>query len=189
MTSSNSQSQKVAYEAVCLAEEDIQCNAITNPIPLPGKILVEPLTILLRKPSSSWTKEDVTPIAKLLAGRPAVDGAGENFEGAQLYASICEDFATYLYKNPDIRAIVDPLYVVADLSTVNVTIPANIYPPGGNPPPPTAPLVGLLGINHAWIFNGRGALGQAQHFIGWLQGTLPGIRVLVFTSPNPVLYY
>ncbi|CAI2177570.1 6767_t:CDS:2 [Funneliformis geosporum] len=129
-------------------------------------------------------KQDVIPVARLL-----VDGAGDNVDGANLYASICEDFATYLYKHPDIRAIVDPVYVVADLNTVNVVIPSNLYPPGGNLAPPTVPLVDFMGINHVWVFNGQGGMGRAQHFIGWLQGRLPGIRVLLFSSPNPGLYY
>ncbi|CAG8716040.1 2962_t:CDS:2, partial [Funneliformis mosseae] len=150
-----------------LPKKIFHCTAKLNPDPLPGKVLTEPIAKLLKKPSSSWTKEDVIPVARILAGRITVDGAGDNLEGANLYASICEDFATFLYKHPNIRAIVDPVYVVADLNTVNDAIPVNLYPAGENP---AVPLINFMGINHVWAFNGQGEMGRAQHFIGWLQG-------------------
>ncbi|RIA92030.1 hypothetical protein C1645_875066 [Glomus cerebriforme] len=90
---------------------------------------------------------NVIPVAKFLVSRLVVNRAGENFKGAQLYASICKNFTTYLYKNPDIHMIVDSVYVVTGLSTVNVPILVNY------------PLISLLGINHTWLFNGQAALG------------------------------
>ncbi len=46
------------------------------------------------------------PFVRLLAGRTAVDKTSGNLEEAHLYASIYEDLAIYLYKHPDVRAIV-----------------------------------------------------------------------------------
>ncbi|CAB4477568.1 hypothetical protein RhiirA5_395417 [Rhizophagus irregularis] len=180
------QTQEEAYEALCSVEEEIKRTAEFNPDPLPGKFLVEPLSVLTNKPSSSWTKNDVMPVVKLLSGRIVVDGVGENLEGAQLYAGISEKLAEYLCEHPDIHAIMDLVYVVADLSTIKAAIPVHQYPPSGNPATPVVP---LMGTTHTWVFQGQEGLKRAQHFIGWLQDRIPGIRSMVFVSPNPAVYY
>ncbi|CAG8572388.1 4204_t:CDS:2 [Paraglomus occultum] len=54
------------------------------------------------------------PIIKLLAGRPWIDGRGDNYDGACAFNMISPDFDAYLNEHDKIRGLVDPTYVVAD---------------------------------------------------------------------------
>ncbi|RGB42082.1 hypothetical protein C1646_751420 [Rhizophagus diaphanus] len=129
MSSKNYSGQaQEAYEALCSVEEEIKRTAEFNPEPLPGKFLVEPLSVLINKPSSSWTMNDVMPVVKFLSGRIVVDGVGENLEGAQL---------------------------LRWHHTINATIPVHQYPPSGNPATPVVP---LMGTTHTWVFQGQEGL-------------------------------
>ncbi|GES87948.1 hypothetical protein GLOIN_2v1873345 [Rhizophagus clarus] len=47
-----------------------------------GKLLLKPVIELSRKPPKDRDDNDLMPIVKLLAGRPYIDGRGENREGA-----------------------------------------------------------------------------------------------------------
>ncbi|CAI2173492.1 15205_t:CDS:2 [Funneliformis geosporum] len=66
-------------------EADFVCTAILNPEPLQGKLLLEPVNELSKKSSDQWNDDDLMPIVKLLAGRPYIDGTGDNFEGASAF--------------------------------------------------------------------------------------------------------
>ncbi|GBC01705.1 hypothetical protein RclHR1_00430022 [Rhizophagus clarus] len=70
-----------AYQAWCIASDkdtEFQCTAIQNDEPLQGKLLIEPITKLSNKPPLLWNEDDVMPIVKLLSGRTAIDGTGDN---------------------------------------------------------------------------------------------------------------
>src|SRR4051812_7879304 len=99
-----------------------------------GKLLLKPVNKLLNKPPSCWNNNDLMPIAKLLAGRPFIDGSGDNFKGASAFHSIMPDFDSYLDEHDDIRRIVDPIYVIADISAI---VPPqavfNNYSPANSP--------------------------------------------------------
>ncbi|CAG8456161.1 3977_t:CDS:2 [Paraglomus brasilianum] len=102
-----------AYEEWCDEydeEADFVCTAIPTSEPLQGKLLLNPVKKLLNKDPSCWNNDDLMPIAELLAGRPFIDGSGDNFEGASAFHSIMPDFDLYLEEHDDIRGIVDPIY-------------------------------------------------------------------------------
>ena len=80
-----------------------------------GKVLLDPVTILSKKPASQWEDGDVLPLAEILAGRIAIDGTGENRQGATALGKIGADLTNYIFTHPKIRSIIDPVYVVADL--------------------------------------------------------------------------
>jgi hypothetical protein len=142
-------------------------------------MLLEPVTTLSRKSASGWKDKDVMPLAELLAGRIAIDGSGENRRGANALGKIGPDLTEYIFTHPKIRSIVDPVYVVVDLTT-NGNVPpdnVNVYPHAVVPYP---------GSNHVFTFNGPG---EAQHLIGWLQATNPGLRAFVFQTVFPTVLY
>ncbi|GET02236.1 hypothetical protein GLOIN_2v1482876 [Rhizophagus clarus] len=152
-------------QEICDAyKEDFNvCLAEINPEPLPGKVLLEPVTTLSSKSASAWKDKDVLPLAELLAGRIAIDGSGENRQGANLFVKIGPDLSEYILSHPKIRSIIDPVYVVIDLST-NVQGNVALYPPVGSPHIAAVP---YPGSNHVFVFNGPGATDDAQHLIGW----------------------
>ncbi|CAG8530864.1 7683_t:CDS:2 [Paraglomus brasilianum] len=94
---------------------DTFCTAIPKKEPVEGKLLLEPVRNLSRKPSKHWEDDDLMPLVKLLAGRPYIDGRGDNYEGANAFNMISPDFDAYLDKHDHIRGLIDPTYVVADV--------------------------------------------------------------------------
>ncbi|PKK61791.1 hypothetical protein RhiirC2_760319 [Rhizophagus irregularis] len=173
---SPSLAQEISEEFICLSE--------MNPEPLPGKLLLEPATVLAKKPASKWKEQDVKPLADILAGRVAIAGTGENQQGAQALGMISADLTEFALSHPKIRSIIDPIYVIVDLTTCK-NAPPNI----NNYPPPGSPHVALVifpGTNHVFSFNNESS---AQHFVGWLQGSTPGIRVLVFHTGHAAVIY
>ncbi|CAG8590393.1 10039_t:CDS:2, partial [Funneliformis caledonium] len=151
------------------------CLIERNPEPLPGKLLLEPVNILSRKPDSEWKVSDVLPLAKILTGRIAIDGSGENHQGADALMKIGTDLTTYIFAHPEIRFIINPLYVVLDFTTINENVPpkVNAYPSVGS-------LNFYPGSNHVFSFNDPGVTESTYHFIRWLQGFYPRIRAFVF---------
>ena len=124
------------------------------------------------------------PIVRLLAGRPYIDGRGENREGANAFDMISLDFDSYLEKNDDIRGLIDPTYVVADISrNPNHNFLLNDYPQ-------TLPLpVNLGGTNFIWTFAGPNRLADATHLIGWIQCAVPGLNVFRFNTTSMAMQY
>jgi hypothetical protein len=152
-----------------------------------GKLLLQPASTLSKKPVLSWTTKDVMPIARLLAGRTAIDGTGDNATGAWALHHIGEDLDHFIDEHPKIRAIIDPIYVVADL--VGAAPPqqhVNAYPPPGSPAPALTP---FAGSNYVWGFTGRNAASHVEHFIGWMRGRVPGLRMFAFATRRAVTYW
>ncbi|CAG8712379.1 986_t:CDS:2, partial [Acaulospora morrowiae] len=168
-------------------EADFFCTAIPNPVPLEGKLLLEPVKELSKKSPNHWNDKDLMPIIKLLAGRPWIDGRGDNYDGACAFNMISPDFDAYLNEHDKIRGLVDPTYVVADVGggpTPNFGI--NNYPPVGSPHPQ---LVNFANTTYVWVFNGRDRVAQAQHLVGWLQCAVPGLDLFVFNTSSPATQY
>ncbi|GES87933.1 hypothetical protein GLOIN_2v1873345 [Rhizophagus clarus] len=57
----------------------IFCTATPKQEPLEGKFLLKPARELSSKPPKDWDDNDLMPIVKLLAGRPYIDGRGDQF--------------------------------------------------------------------------------------------------------------
>jgi hypothetical protein len=127
------------------------------------------------------------PIIKLLAGRPWIDGRGDNYDGACAFNTISPDFDAYLNKHDNIRGLVDPTYVVADVGGIAIpNFGINDYPPVASPHPQ---LANFANTNYVWVFNGRDRVAQAQHLIGWLQCTVPGLSLFVFNTSSQAIHY
>ncbi|RGB35355.1 hypothetical protein C1646_759438 [Rhizophagus diaphanus] len=152
-----------------------------NNEPLPGKLLLEPATVLAKKPASKWKEQDVKPLADILAGRVAIDGTEENQQGAQVLEMFSADLTEFALSHLKIRSIIDPVYVVINLSTGQPNF-MNYLPTGSS----HGALAVFLGINHIFSFNNEPT---AQHFIGWLQSTTRGLRVLLFHTLHGAVYY
>ncbi|GBB84721.1 hypothetical protein RclHR1_01130016 [Rhizophagus clarus] len=172
-------------EIIDTYKEDFHaCEAKLNPEPLPGKELLEPVTTLLKKPAKNWTEQDILPIAKLLAGRVVIDGTGENLNGANAFGRIAEEFENFILGHPEFRALIDPVYVVIDITTTNNAPPANI-----NMYPHNVAANLLPGSTYVYRFDGPGADANAQHFIGFIQSGNHGLRAYVFHTTFPAVYY
>ncbi|RIA94686.1 hypothetical protein C1645_759304 [Glomus cerebriforme] len=163
---------------------DIFCTAILKREPLEGKLLLNPVRELSRKPPKDWDENDLMPIVKLLAGRPYVDGRGENREGAYAFDTIRSDFDSYLEKHDDIRGLMDPTYVVADVGgNVIPNFLLNNYPQTIPPP------INFEGTNYIWAFAGRNRMADATHLIGWIQCAVPGLSVFKFDTTSVAMQY
>ncbi|PKY53460.1 hypothetical protein RhiirA4_471675 [Rhizophagus irregularis] len=134
--------------------------AEANPEPLPGEMLLEPATTLASKPASEWKDKDVRPLAELLAGRIAIDGSGKNLPGANASGKLAQ--------------------ILQNINAPPANI--NVYPPNR-----THPVV--VPFPGSYAFNGAGSTDNAQHLIGWLQGTNQGLRAYVFNTPYAVVLY
>ncbi|CAG8572529.1 187_t:CDS:2 [Ambispora gerdemannii] len=122
------------------------------------------------KSVSSWTPDDVMSIAKLLAGRIAIDGAGDNFEGACSLTNISQGLSIFISKHPNICEIIDPIYIVADIGGQQMpAFQLNNYPPVGSPLPALAP---LMGSNYIWVFNGANGTNRAHNLMSWIQARI-----------------
>jgi hypothetical protein len=140
------------------------------------------LTPLMDAPSSKWSEAAVEALVKELAGRSeiicvdATPGAVDNWF----------DFLTmwepYVHAHPDIARRLDPFYVIIDV--FGVVAPATLapaiasYPPVGSTAPALTP--GLNGSAYVIPF---AALGDARHFVGFIQGRVNGLRAWI-TSGN-----
>lgn len=136
---------------------------------------MKPVAILKEKPVAKWRDKDILPIVKLMAGWISIDATGDNLSGTNAFESIIEEFTDYILCHPKIQVLIDPIYVVVDLPSVENLAPlVNI----ANYPPNTAPLLIPLvnPSNHIYSF-ATGA--SAHHFIGWLQDANPGLPVLL----------
>ncbi|PKC70311.1 hypothetical protein RhiirA1_454915 [Rhizophagus irregularis] len=168
-------------------EADFFCTAIPNPVPLEGKLLLEPVNELSKKSPKHWNDNDLMPIIKLLAGRPWIDGRGDNYDGACAFNMISPDFDAYLNKHDNIRGLVDPTYVVADVGGIVISnFGINNYPPVGSPLPQ---LVNFANTNYVWVFNGHDRVAQAQHLVGWLQHGVPNLSLFVFNTSSQAIHY
>ena len=94
------------------------------------------------------------------------------------------DFDSYLEKHDNIRGLIDPTYVVADVG-------GNLIPNFGlNNYPPTLPLPTTFGgTNYIWVFTGRDRLSDAMHLVGWIQCTTPGLNVFRFNTTSVAMQY
>jgi len=147
---------------------------------------LEVANTLSMKPVSTWTREDVIPLAKLLAGRTGVDGRGDNFEGASAYSMLCPDLDEFLLKHSDIRGMIDPVYVVANVCGEIPDFGLDNYPPVGSSLPQLTP---FMKSDYIWVFNGDDAMERALHLIGWLQCKINGLKCIVFHTSSPATYF
>jgi hypothetical protein len=124
------------------------------------------------------------PIVRLLAGRPYIDGRGENREGANVFNMISLDFDSYLEKHDNIRGLIDPTYVVADIGGNQVpNFRLNNYPQ--TLPQPVA----FGGTNYMWVFTGRNRVVDAANLIGWIQNSVPGLTMFMFNTASVATQY
>src|SRR5436305_5910460 len=91
-----------------------------------------------------------------------------------------QDLDEFLLKHSDIRGMIDPVYVVADIGGQGGQVPdfglAN-YPPVGSSLPQLTPF--MTSNNYIWVFTGDNKMEHALHLIGWLQCRINGLRFFV----------
>ncbi|RGB23486.1 hypothetical protein C1646_534823 [Rhizophagus diaphanus] len=163
---------------------DIFCTAKPKREPLQGKLLLNPVKELSRKPPKDWEHNDLLPIVNLLAGRPYIDGRGENREGAYAFDMISSDFDSYLEKHDEVRGLIDPTYVVADVGGQQIPNFALKNYPATLPQP-----VNFGGANYIWVFTGRHRMTEAAHLVGWIQHAIPNLTMFKFNTTSVATQY
>ncbi len=158
---------------------------------------------LLEKDWEDWDHQEVEPIVELLGGRSSVLAEG-NMEAASSYMRFCVPWASYLNAHPKVKARVDPILVIAVVGG-GAALPQGFakavtnypgftaqVPPGGAAVPagtlPLAPGPHLNGQGYTWNF-GLGPVERVTHFIGFMQGAVPGLHFWQINASSPPVYY
>jgi hypothetical protein len=89
-----------------------------------------------------------------------------------------------LEKHDDLRGMIDPTYVVADIGAFpNPNFLLNNYPPTVPPP------VNFGGTNYIWTFAGQNRLADSTYLIAWIQCVVPGISMFKFNTTSVAMGY
>jgi len=140
---------------------------------------------LAKKEYESWTPEEVDPIVNLLQGKASV--IADDFQAATLYQNFCQYCAMY----PEISKRIDPFVLIAAVGGAALPGPwaaaLVAYPNAAvlvaPPLPPT-----MNGHAYAWNFGAAG-LDVVTHFIGFMQGAVPGLHFWLINAAAPPIYY
>lgn len=152
---------------------------------------LSPLFKLLRKKVEKWDDADGDLLLQYLGNVARVDALQSTASAIDSYCKLLHKLSAFYVRRPDIKAKVDPEIVIFDLSNVGLDLATyiaqlDIYalPPHFGPMPP-AVNPGPIGTVFAMP-----ALPAANHFIGWMMGTVPALRAtLQPAAPGGVLIY
>jgi hypothetical protein len=133
-----------------------------------------------------WTDSQVDFVVKSISGIPCFDARKGSPISNQAYLNFGEVWSEYLAFHPEIMRKVDPYKVSADIVNIGLTDEfmnaVKDYPPEGslhqNPQH-------LNSSDYHWYFMNRH---DAEHFIGFMQGRIPGLRFWITQTSYPPLY-
>lgn len=148
--------------------------------------VAEQLRPLADKRVQDWSKAEIGVAVALLKGAPSVDfakkqGVATVKDGEDVWTRFVDKWEVFLAENPRVKREVDPFLVIIDVFGATPAMVADVnaaraaYPPGGRgPSSPLPPLsASLNGRDFIFPFQDRQ---HAQHFIGWMQGRIGGLR-------------
>jgi hypothetical protein len=125
-----------------------------------------------------------------MKGVTTLDMSMSSREATLVYRKFYPAWTQYLAHNPGVAAALDPYFVFAAVG--GVALPATFLPAiAAYPTPGTANVVlaapvGINGANYAWQFATHN---EAAHFIGWMQGSNPGLHLWMLNTVIPVEFY
>ena len=143
---------------------------------------------MVDKPSKEWTGSEVEAAVQLLGGGPSLDGREATPEADDAWWQFVDKWSDFLCENPAVKRRVDPFWVFIDVL-------------GAAPPPALAgvlarfpPVAGAAvgagpGLNGSPYVLPFGTRDSARHFIGWLQGSVPGLRAWLTSNVVAPVYY
>jgi len=141
---------------------------------------------LLSKSFFEWTEEEIEPILQILAEANSIDSQLSDHESNRCWYSFMENFNRYLSLHHEALKKIDPIYVVFNVGP-DGTLGAMPGAFAGYPP----------NINHPFLVPQNAStfvyqfvnIDQAEHFIGWMQRAIKGLRCWIFITGAPCLYY
>lgn len=186
----------ISYYAEMMAKIAEYCHARFSTVPrLKDQTVtadsLSPLFKLLKKNVEKWDDADSDLLLQYLGNVARVDAMQSTTSAIDSYCELLQKLSAFYARRPDIKAKVDPELVIFDLSSVGLNQSAYItqlaiyaLPPHfGSMPPAVNP--GPIGTVFAMP-----NLPAANHFIGWMMGTVPALRAtLQPAAPGGVLIY
>ena len=143
---------------------------------------------MVDKPIKEWTDSEVEAAVQLLGGGPSLDGREATPEADDAWWSFVDKWSEFLCENPAIKRKVDPFWVFIDVLGV-APPPALAGALAAFSPVPGAAAAAGPGLNGSAYVLPFGNLGDARHFIGWLQGSVPGLRAWLINNIAAPVYY
>jgi len=172
------QSLEVHYARI---REKTKNLCVLRPEPLTPDGLFPYFSPMIGKSISQWETKDVQELVKYMTGANGVECVGSEPGKAAAWIKFSPLWSNYLTLHPEIAKHLDPVYVIADVggAALPATWAASIagYPPPGCPHPAPVP---VFLLPYFWSFVNDA---QAHHFIGWMQASNPGLRMVTMDTP------
>ena len=152
---------------------------------------LSPLFKLLRKKVEKWDDADGDLLLKYIGNVAKVNASESTPAAIEKYCELLAKLAAFYVRRPDIKAKVDPELVIFDITSTSLNmvtyttqlaayaLPVHFGPMPANINP------GPVGF----VFP-MPNLAAADHFIGWMIGTVPGLRATLQPgAPGGILIY
>jgi len=146
---------------------------------------------LLKVVAEEWGDREIGLLKQTLGGVSVVNARGCSPSSVSAYLQLCDNLGKFYALRPDVKAELDPYLVIADISG---GIPGGYagalagYPPIDGAAAGALPAADNPGPTAiVWSFPN---VDSATHFIGYMQATLAGFRMLlVANAPAPPVIY
>lgn len=126
-----------------------------------------------------WDVADIKNLARFLRGVSAIDFTTSSPNAQAMWLSFSSVWEDYLHSHPELKAQIDPVYVVAKL------VPGQPAPEW--PPVPVGFPMNFVehdGASYAWVFDDQIS---ASFWAGIVRAKIPELRVWMFTCANPCI--
>lgn len=188
----------MANKAICDTLTEIKAFSAKHLAALPraknaqinADALIPMMTKLLRKDVTKWGDKEGNQLLHQLGDVATIDARASSPEAIESFSRLSTMMAAFFVRRPDWKAKIDPEIVIFDLSgTTQVAFNAALAGyllPGHLGMMPAAAL--NPGVNQS-VF-ALPTVGAANHFIGWMSASAPGLRAVVVPGvPAAVLVY
>jgi hypothetical protein len=125
----------------------------------------------------------------LLRGRSSLDGRQASAAADSAWWAFTDRWAAFLVEHPRWQREMDPYWVILDV--LGTPVPITCVPAmAAYLPPAGAPMTTLTpGLNGNAFFRAFATVTEARHFMGWMQGRCPGLRMWLMGNVNAPVYY
>jgi len=152
-------------------------------------ILIPMMTKLLRKDVTKWGDKEGNQLLQYLGDVATIDARASSPAALESYSRLSTMMVAFFLRRPDWKARIDPEIVIFDLSATtqvafNAALAGYVLPAHlGVMNPPVNP-----GVNQSVFI--LPSVGAANHFIGWMSASVPGLRAVVIPGvPAAVFIY
>jgi hypothetical protein len=150
--------------------------------------LLPMIAALNAKNVAKWGKKEFQQLRENLSNVGTIDGRASTPGALEQYCTFLGSLAVLFHRRPDLKAEIDPEYVVLDVPADQMpTYVASIgayVPPALHGPLPAQANQGAVPLIYAMP-----NLMFANHLIGYMSGRVPGLTATVIISPGPHLVF